>query len=102
MTATVKKRTWRERRGEDWSETLYEGLLLEYNSKKFLISKLSHGLRVLEMKSADHYLFESESEVEIELSKAFMSQIITTYAADMALQTHLGEYEAMIGKVDQK
>lgn len=93
----AEKRTWRERRGTGWSETQYRGLYLHIGLQELLISKLSHGLRVIEVKTPGHYQFDQIPGRLVELSEAFVDEILYALAADQRFQARLGEYDRLLG-----
>lgn len=88
----VEKREWKEKRGNGWSETDYSGLLVNIDGKDYLISKLSHGLRVIPMKEVSYYLFKDASNKKVEVSEGFMRKAVLALEADVAFQSCLPEY----------
>jgi hypothetical protein len=91
-------RRWRERRGKEWGQTEYQGLLLEgpVDMPLLLVSKLSHGLRVIEMKNPGNYRFE-EGVVLVEVSAEFLREVFAALEADRRFQQQLPYFESLIG-----
>ena len=94
----VERRRWQERRGENLSATHYEGLYYPLGKHGILISDLSHGLRVLEIKDPDQYVFETPRP-EVEVSKKFMDEALEAFVADKRFQYQRGEYRRAMGKL---
>ena len=88
----VEKREWKEKRGDGWSETDYAGLLVKIDGKNYLISKLSHGLRVIPMKEDGYYKWTGSPNEKVEVSEEFMRKAMLALQADMAFQSCLPEY----------
>ncbi|SRR5258708_4557555 len=86
---------WREKRGDGWSDTIYSGLFLEINGKPMLISKLSHGLRVLPRKGDSYYSFEG-GPINVEISESFIDAAKVAFEANVEFQKRLDEYEQAI------
>ena len=90
----VVKRQWRERRGDGWSATVYSGLYFsKLGSNGLLVSKLSHGLRVLDAGDPRQYDVIS-SEPVAEVSPNFIKEVLQAYEADKRFQRQLSAYEA--------
>ena len=89
---------WREKRGSGWSETKYSGIEVVLGGQCCIISKLSHGLRVLKKKEDDYYLFEN-TPISVELSESFVQDALHAFEVDKKFQSRLAEYETIISSV---
>jgi hypothetical protein len=88
---------WREKRGDGWSETLYTGIAAEIDGVPVIISKLSHGLRVLPKKADSEYQFEGEGSAT-QISESFIKAAKSAFDADKEFQTKLPEYQKALTK----
>jgi hypothetical protein len=91
----AERRTWKEKRVGGKSETTYRGLYIELDWQVLLVSKLSHGLRVIEVQNMDDYYFERESS-EVELSTTFWEAIVKAFRVDQEFQKQLPEYKRLL------
>lgn len=87
----AEKRQWRELRGVSWGATIYRGLYLPGGPHGILISKLSHGLRVIEIKHPTRYKFDPVSNPSVKVSERFVVEATRALAADKRLQAQIGE-----------
>ncbi len=84
------KCTWRERRGDGWSETLYQGLVVESGGTKFIVADLSHGLRVMLLNYPPKYQFISEEPTTV--TAEFVVEMVKFYLADRHFQSQRGAF----------
>lgn len=102
MGVPVDLVSWREKRGEGLSETLYLGLRLMIEGRPVVVTKLSHGLRVLLIKDHTKYCFEGSSR-QIKISENLAEEAGLMLEVDERFQQQLPEYEAIMASVpDQK
>lgn len=95
MNAT--KRTWRERRGNGLSETQYSGLELYLGDFAgfVIVTKLSHGLRVIDANKRTDFVFEG-SETEVNITPTFYNAVLKAFEADMEFQAQLRTYRRLM------
>ena len=96
MKAT--KCRWQERRGKDWSQTVYEGLRFHQPTRTYptLVPDLSHGLRPVEITDVSYYKFHDVPDSEVEVSDEFVADALAMLAADKRLQRHINEYRRLM------
>jgi hypothetical protein len=99
MPAKAQFLKWRERKEENrWSETLYQGLLLQVECdgsvERMFVSKLSHGLRVLPYKGRSEYLIVENGEL-IDVPEDFLQEALAFYQTDKAFQRYLARFQSL-------
>lgn len=85
----AKKRIWRESRVNGLSNTQYSGLELYLGDFDgfVLVSKLSHGIRVIDANDRDRFVFDEPDEVEVEISVDFYNEVLYFLTADRHFQS---------------
>ena len=97
MLLTAEKRSWKESRGDEWSKTLYSGLYLVIKERPVLVSKLSHGLRVIPIVDPGKYRFvEGEGCGQVPVSNSFMLEVMFALEADFKFQDQVEEFERLM------
>lgn len=88
----AKKRTWREKKERIWG-SLYSGLHIQVEGHNILISKLWHGLKVIEITNPDCYNFTEDVEEYTEVSTNFVQEALIALSADTRFQKQLDEFD---------
>jgi len=85
----IEKRQWRELRDDGWSKTLYEGLC--FTDLGLLVSELSHGLRVIELKDPSKYMFISKVPISEDIPELtdFVQYVLRARDEDRRFQTQI-------------
>ncbi len=87
---------WRENRGEgQWSGTLYSGLRIDLDGKPVVITKLSHGLRVVQVLDETKYHWEGVS-IPCQVSDALIKDARIFLSWDQRFQQHMTEYSRLM------
>lgn len=81
----AEKVSWKESRADGLSGTTYSGLRLELDQGPVLVSKLSHGLRVLLILDPEKYHFIGEASL-VEVSNALVVETTLALKADLRFQ----------------
>lgn len=95
---SAKKRIWREPRGSGLSETRYKGLELYLGDFDgfVIVSKLSHGYRVLDANDRSKFIFEGEGS-DVEISETFYNEVVHAFEADQRFQSQGDEFDTIMG-----
>ncbi len=95
MKAT--KRTWKERRGNGLSETQYSGLELYLGDFAgfVIVTKLSHGLRVIDANDRTKFVPEMHGD-EVEIPQSFYNAVLKAFEADLEFQKRLSDYNKLM------
>ncbi len=86
---------WREKRGDGWSETRYSGLAFEIDGIPVIVSKLSHGLRVLPRKADAEYSFEGDA-TKVEIPSSLIEAARAAFATDREFQKQIPNFEKAV------
>ncbi len=84
---------WSEWRGDTWSKTNYTGLYFLIKEWPVLVSRLSHGLRVIPIKNQKDYLFGSILPAIVEVPDSFIQEVETALEADVKFQKQIDVFE---------
>ena len=94
MRAEIRR--WKERRNGELGKTEYTGLFFSIEGSPIIISRLSHGLRVLRLTDQSRYEFESVPGREVEISDEFVNEALQCLASDEKFQAQIPLYEDLI------
>ncbi len=90
----ARKVVYRERRPNGWSETLYVGLLVWMtNGNHVLVTKLSHGLRVLPFNRENVKFDDDPDRCWVDISPEYYRMIMEAFEVDQKLQIFLREHK---------
>jgi hypothetical protein len=85
---------WREKRGQDMSNTIYSGIVVDnLNGQSLVVTQLSHGLRVLPFKDREVGL-EGAGQT-ITLPDDFVAHVLAAYYADQAFQLQSAQFRQL-------
>ena len=93
---TAQKVSWREARGTGWSKTLYSGLKIYTGNRIVIVSRLSHGLRVISMSDESKFDFVYPPSTPVHVSDGFVLLAGVFLMTDEAFQQMTPEYEKMM------
>ena len=94
MKAEIRR--WKERRNGELGTTKYAGLFVEHEGRPIIISRLSHGLRVLRLTDQARYEFEDVLVNQVEVPDEFIEEALQCLAADERFQAQIPHYEALM------
>jgi len=87
--------TYREKRGDGWSETLYKGAqtpLPNHGLQQFFVTRLSHGPRVIPCDDLSQFKVESRSTESFDLPMDLLVAARDFYDADKKLREGWDQY----------
>ena len=79
--------SWRERREENLSDTVYSGLYIEVSPQlRLLVAKLSHGYRILICDDLDKFVFNDEVGCQVPVPPELIDAVMSFATEDKDFQ----------------